>query len=557
MRRGGFRLALLLGLASATGPARSFAQSVREKVDVQFVTVGVTARDRSGRAVRDLKPEDFALSVDGKAVPIDTAVLSAGKAPVPRQPDSSSPGTSALSSTSLPPVGRGRQIAIFVDEGETKSFDRRNVYDELTKFLRQSGMADRLLLVARFDGSRLHIECPWTSDTGSPLAAIARMREHPAAEMLPTISELKGSSVSVEEVDAYRRRLFRALLEALALFPSGDAERQMVLVSGGTVFAHPTDIADALKLQASPSSLPWGPQRSAYEASKQPERDRGAFVLWSRAVNPGYAGLTGGDVVAKAIEGEVALIPLAAEPIDRDRSTMAATADTRTRDAGSSGGPAGTTSLGASLKPSSRLGVAQAMWAIAEETGGEPILSPGKTAARLAEIEDRVAYQLTFRDPSASDQRLHRIEITCRRAGVAIEYRRGYRIPTDEDRVLDTVVARLLRSDHSPDPFATAFLSSAPGAGRGATRVTVRFEPPRESSQSDERELKFVAVGERDDGERTEPVHWAATGRRMEESAGAFESVTDLSVPYGRYRWSIAITDVATGLTAFVYAMPP
>jgi VWFA-related protein len=558
LTRAPFGLTLALGLVAAQWPVRSLAQTVREKVDVKVVTVRVTARDRSGNRVDDLKTDDLTLSIDGKTIPIDTLVLTARELSLPRPPApiaAPPPTTSAAPAAARPPDS-ARQMAIFVDESSTKSFDRRDVFDQLTKFVRQSAAGERLILVSRFDGSRLVVESPWSSDTAGALAAMARMREHPTAERLPTISELQGSNTSLEEVWTNRERLCRALLEALVLFPREGADRQLVFASGGTAVAHEADVAVAVSQQGTSSSLPMGKVRDAFEAARQPERDTARFELWSRAVNPGHFRLTIGDVVAKANERDVTLVPIAAEPVDRDRSTSpGAFAENRTSAAGASGSATGTTPVG-TLRPSSRLGVAQAMWEIAKDTGGEPVLSPGKTAARLDEIGGRSTYELTFRDPAASDASFHRIEITSPKAGVTIEYRRAYRVPTEEDRTLDTVVARLVQPARVPDPLATVTLADAQVVGRNLTRVTARFVAPRESNSPDQREFEFVGIGEKSDGERTEPVRWTAAGRRVDDGGDVYQAVTNLGVPYGPFHWSIAITDIATGLTAFADAAP-
>ncbi len=563
MIRGSGRLALILSLAAGSWPAASGAQTVREKAEIQVVTVRVTARDHSGKPVEDLAAEDLTLSIDGRKVAIDTlsretrasnagsstpAVASAAAAPV-----------ATVSAKPAPaPPSAARQMALFLDESEAKSFDRRDVDDQLTKFLEQPGAAPRRLLLARFDGSRLVVESPWSDSAAGALDAIARIRRHPTAERLSGASDLMGTSTSLEELEANGSRLCRALLETLALFPPEGGERQLVFSTGGTALMHPKDVADYLDQErhaAEQTALPRSPQFEQFDAKRQPERDTSAFTLWSRSVNPGHVGLTMRDVTAKAVELDVALVPIAAEPPDRDRRNVpGAFADSRTHDSGVSGSPTGTTPVG-TLTPSYRLGVAQEMSTVASDTGGEPILLPGKAASRLAEIGDRAAYELTFRDP-ISDQQLHRIELACRRAGVTLEYRRGYRIATEEDRALDAVVARLVDRNRPGDPAVTASLSDPHAEGRKLTRVTVRVTPPRESQAVEERSLKLVAVGENAGGDRTEPVHWNATARAT-DAPGVYEAVTDLGVPYGAYFWSIAVTDVATGLTVYAFAAPP
>lgn len=117
-------------------------------------------------------------------------------------------------------------------------------------------------------------------------------------------------------------------------------------------------------------------------------------------------------------------------------------------------------------------------------------------------------------------------------------------------------MARLVDRSRPGDPTVAASLSDPHAEGRKLTRVTVRFTPPRESQPAEERALRFVAVGESSGGDRTEPVHWSAAARAT-DAPGVYEAVTDLGVPYGAYAWSIAVTDVSTGLTVYAFAAPP
>ncbi|HTR04534.1 MAG TPA: VWA domain-containing protein [Thermoanaerobaculia bacterium] len=564
-------VALLAGLAAVAGRTTVPAQTVREQVEVHVVTVRVTARDRSGKPVEDLKAEELALTVDGTAAALDTWTLQGLRPAVtlPSNPPvggtaAAAPVSTATATAAAPTTGHVHQLAIVIDESESKSFDRRDVEDQLTRFLEQPDAARRRILLARFDGSRLTVESPWSDSAAGAIEGIARIRAHPSAERLSGASDLVGSRTSREEFDANRARLCRALLEALALFPPEAGDRQLVFASGGTSLMHPLDVSDYIGQEQrllEQETLPLNEQLGQkdkrsfanYDAARQAERDSSAFQLWSRTVNPGHHVLTMSDVIAKAVEIDVALVPVVVESLDRDRRNVpGAFADSRTRDSGASGLPTGATPSG-TLSPSYRLGVAQVLTSVAADTGGEAILLPGKTAARLTELDGRAVYELTFRDPAGADRRLHRFELVCRRAGVTLEYRRGYRIASEEDRALDAVIARLVDRGAAPDPLLSASLAESKVDGRSRTRVILRLTPPRESEAPDERDLAVVAVGEDSSGTRTEPVRWTATGHRVEGTDG-YSAVTDLGVPYGSFTWSLAVTDLSTGLTTFALA---
>ena len=528
------RVAVLVAvMAPSIGTSHLLAQVVREKVAVEVLSIRLTARDGSGKAVDDLSLADLSLSVDGRPVAIDTLGRpSAGAQPSSEDPLRTSPRSSAND--------RLIRTLIFADEGDTEPSDLRVVYDELTRYLRAAVGGRREVLIARFDGGRLAITCPWTNSADRAAAALDLLRQHPTVNPLPSASQLSGSFTPTIWIETYREQLHQALLEALAVFPDENAERQLLVVSGGTALMRPNDLVAILACQVRGAERARLRQLETDEgAAHAQELERATFALWSRAANPRGDVLTMSDVVAKALEHDIAIIPVAAEAIDRGASlemeqwspVLVSAAD-RNR--------------------SGRISTAQVMMEIAASTGSEPILVPGRTAARLAAIESRPGYTLTFREPSG-DHRYHRIELSCRRKGVTMDYRRGYRIPADEERALDTVVAQFRDAARGTNPLnASASLTPVESGGRRITHLVLRIEPPRETAPPEERDVECIAIGETAQGGRTEPVRWNGTARVLDGASSVYALATDLGVPYGTHRWSIAVRDEETGLTSFL-----
>ena len=281
------------------------------------------------------------------------------------------------------------------------------------------------------------------------------------------------------------------------------------------------------------------------------EIERATFALWSRAVNPAGDALTMSDVVAKALEREVLLIPIQAEALDRgsfDLSGSPGNLQEAFRTASSDAAIGG--------QPSPHLAAGMAMTEVAESTGAEPILVSRKASERLAEIAARATYTLSFVD-SSGDHRYHPIGLTCRRRGVKIEYRHGYRVPQDEERMLDTVVAGFLQPERRSDPMNAEITQakSTDSKERSATRLAVTYAPPLETGASDERPIEIVAVGEDRDGNRTEPVEWTGTARRGEDG-DVYQAGVLLNVAPS-YAWSVAVRDQPTGLTSYVFVPAP
>ena len=119
---------------------------------------------------------------------------------------------------------------------------------------------------------------------------------------MPTASELPGSGTPAIWIQTYQERLHQALLEALAAFPADPADRQLLLVTGGTTLMRPNDLIACLRCQLSDA------ERTRLRllttdigAAHARDIERATFVLWSRAVNPAGQALTMSDIVAKAM----------------------------------------------------------------------------------------------------------------------------------------------------------------------------------------------------------------------------------------------------------------
>ncbi len=525
------------------------AQTVREKVSVEAITVRLTARNAAGKRVDDLHAADLALTVDGKPVAIDTF---AGPEPTSDQRPAPGAGSvehgQASAPRSLTDEPRTRTLFV-VDLAGTHPFDRRDTCAELNRFLHAAGRGGDEFLVASFDGTRLRRETGWTREPEEAALALSRIGSGSALNGVESPGTAAGSICptgfsSAAWLQLQRERLHGALLEALAAFPHAPGEGRLVLVTAGTAVMRPSDFGTILRCQVTATERTrLLAATSDVSAAHAREIEHATFALWSRAVNPGGDAISMSDVVAKAVERDIVIIPVQAEAFDRGGFDLSGPApDVRAEFSAPT--------VGAALSAHSAAG--QAMSEVAQGTGGEPILVLGKAADRLAEIGDRAAYTLSFRDP-AGDHRYHEIRLACRRPGIRIDYRRGYRIPVEDERVLDTVVAGFLQPGQRSDPMSAAVTQSSAtnSKKRPATALAIRYAPPLETGAAEERPVEVIAVGEDFEGNRTEPIQWSGTAERIEDG-DAFETAVLLNV-LPLYSWSVAVRDQPTGLTSYVF----
>jgi hypothetical protein len=325
----------------------------------------------------------------------------------------------------------------------------------------------------------------------------------------------------------------------------------MVVTSGTTVIS-PDELALGINpelLTSNPSLSPRYGQRSGMTFAVHNFDDpRTSFQRWSRAVNPHGQILTTVDVLAKAVEYGVEFIPVYAEAVDRGDFDMTDTIGLPGVDPGQTGMSVPTAGDG---RLSPHLVAAAAMSNIAAQTGAEAVGNGRNAANRMAQIDGRASYLLTFRDPSP-DHGYHSIQLKSLRPALNIVYRRSYRIPDETERTLDAVVGGFLippRADTVMD--ATIEQSAATDSkSRPATHLELAYAPPLETGAADDRRVHVIAVGRDSDGNLTEPIQWSGTARRVEDEDRYDAAVLFDVAP--RYAWSIAVTDEPTGLTSYV-----
>lgn len=555
---------LLVAATLGTVAVPSTAQTVREKVSVDLISVRVTARDALGHRVDNLKASDFQLTVDGKIVPIDglsgplNLVVDgpgAGKATEapPREAAAPTPRSRASGESLV-------RTFIFVDETQTQPFDRKDVCEGLAKYVQATAGPDNQFLVARFDG-KLYKLTDWSSDGAVVAQALRTVAGRGQIEHVPGPSSLGANTgptapFSDAWIPLYSDLVQRALLEALTTLPQTGGRGRLMLVTNGTTVVSPDELALGTNpdlLTSDPTLSPRYGQSSGMTFAVHKFEDTPSFQRWSRAVNPGRDILTTVDVLAKAVEYGVEFIPVYTEAIDRGDFDMSQRQGPIGHDPHQTGMSVPTAGDG---RLSPHLVTAAALENIAEQTGAEAVGNARNVVARMSQIDERASYILTFRDPSP-DHDYHTITLKSLRPGLNIVYRRSYRVPEETERTLDSVVAGFL-TPARPDALMNATIGQTPATdskSRPATRLDLAYEPPLETGAADDRRVQLIAVGRDSDGNLTEPIQWTGTAQRV-ESEPRFDSSVLLDVA-PKYAWSIAVTDQPTGLTSYVFVPAP
>lgn len=222
MQRSGFKICLfLLVLAGGLGHAQQddpLDSDVTEKVDVRLVLVDAIVVDKRGRTVPDLTAEDFLLSVNGKAVPVDTLDVSCAEGALDDPIGRMNPGKRK------PLAEAERLIVIVVDYLHLVQFQRADVLEQAQRMVRlNAGPGDQVMVVALTGG--LRIEQPFTDDMAEVEASLKRM-EYDISLWAPAFAHMT------------EKALFRSLEALMDLLERYEAPKALVMYStaerGGT-----------------------------------------------------------------------------------------------------------------------------------------------------------------------------------------------------------------------------------------------------------------------------------------------------------------------------------
>lgn len=549
------RWALRFVLVGMIGAAALPAQSFRERVKVDLVTVDLEATDKHGQPIRDLRTSELTLRIDGKVVPIEAlesarqSLSSDTPARVSRPaPFDAAPAQAQSPKEATAPRGSSKMsLAILIDETSMAQFSKAVISRELSNLLDREILAGTELLLERYDG-RLHVECPWTSDVAQIRAAAQRLFRR---SYLPRVSNPGNlgqdltspfeARLQMAEINYHSRNTLDALCEALLVFPEGISGRKgLAFVTDGTPLLSPLALAHTLRVAAAQTrdvpGAPRGIRASLSTADAELERQQEFFlgrtgptpIVWASKLT---------QIVQKAAQREILLFPVNSEAFDAGLPLF--------------GGPIALSPL------MNRMDVNMTMGDLAEKTGGEAILLAGHLAKKLRQnLEPRGGYLLIFRDPTPNEHRFHRLEISVARPKVKLRYRRGFQIFDPSTRLADRVLSQIDEPGHD-NPLQAEVETQILERTKKVVlvRVSVKFPPLPEAGGSDSRKrrVEVVAVLRDQAGNRTEPLRSLGEAQPASDTERAALSHSFLvQMKPGRYTWRLGVRDEGTGVTSLL-----
>ncbi len=252
--------AALSPAAAQQPPAEQPSGVFGEQIEVRVVNVEVVVTDKQNNRVQGLKPGDFRLKVDGKAVPVEyfNEVRGGQAIALDAQEAQSVQGLPSLA----PGSAVGTSYLVFIDDFFSLEPRRDEVLRLLKDQLSRLGPEDRMAIVA-YDGGRVDMLSSWTNSQRQLGAAIeqaigrralgigrlAELRSFEASRRIAGNAFEPGSRVAfARELDiheleyahrlaAQTERAVAAAASTLRGFASPPGRKVMLLLAGGWPFS--------------------------------------------------------------------------------------------------------------------------------------------------------------------------------------------------------------------------------------------------------------------------------------------------------------------------------
>jgi VWFA-related protein len=256
----GFAAALAAAApAAAQAPAERAPDVFGETIDVRVVNVEVVVTDGDGNRVTGLGPDDFRLTVDGDAVPIDYFSEIVGG--VARRPA----GSAVAAAPGAAGGTVGTSYLVYVDDTFAIARDRNEVLQALGDDLDFLKTGDRMAVVA-FDGRRVEMLSTWSDEPRAlrralsdaqarPSRGLTRLAERRTHDMALAGAVTARSFDSIVDLSAEDRFFAQQLagqveqaidgaVAALRGFAQPPGRKVMILLSGGWPFSPAAFAAD-------------------------------------------------------------------------------------------------------------------------------------------------------------------------------------------------------------------------------------------------------------------------------------------------------------------------
>jgi VWFA-related protein len=516
-----------------------------EQIEVRVVNVEAVVTDKQGNRVQGLKPADFRLKVDGKAVPIEYFnEVRGGQAIALGAQEAESAAVHGLPSLA-PGSPVGTSYLVFIDDFFSLGSRRDEVLRGLKGQLTRLGPEDRMAIVA-YDGGRVDMLTSWTSSQrqlgqaieqaigrrAGGVARLAELRSFEASRRLtgdtfePSPRAAFAQRLDILELEyaerlaAQTERAVAAAASTLRGFASPPGRKVMLLLAGGWPFSPIDYVID-------------NPNRPILER----DVPRGDEIFRPLVDTANRLGYTLYPIDVPGVESEVADASLAAPPRGglniREQEHQASLLYT------------------------------------AAQTGGKALLNAqgGGELLQAVESDTRSYYWLGFTPSWQGNDKRHKVEVEVLKPGFKVRSREDF---LDLSRRAETsmMVESAMMFGGAPDAAPLAIQVGQPlASGRREMEVPITLAIPVDAvsfvsldgKYAAELELRVAAV-DTGGGRASVPVIPVTLRAETQPQAGtAIRYETRLKLRRLPHHLTLAIFDPLSGkiLTGQVDVVPP
>ena len=484
-------LALPLALAlAAAGPLSAPAQAPKapaavkaasngeeepsvfgENIEVRVVNLEVVVTDRQGQRVRDLKPGDFRLDVDGKTVPIDYFTeVAEGRAVGEATAAAPAAAATAAATPNVEGVDPGADVGtnyvVFIDDVFTvRTHERDQVLQGIVDGLPHLGPSDRMAVVA-FGGRRPEMLSTWSRSQSQLKQALEAAMGRPG-KGVGIDAQVRGID-AVEALDPNETAPGGPTRDELGLGPRNAGEVNSACMAIHLMENRVQRVVGGVTATMRSLSDVAGRKVMLLVAGGWP-RSIGEYVLGTIDPTSSVPGCKMiGPPIYDPIHETANRLGFTLYPVLTPQTPSAIDAEhTEAPD------PLGVNSLTRFTE------VQETVVHLAERTGGKSFVAGARLDALTKTAEDlRSYYWLGFTPDWKGDDRRHKVKVEVTRPGLEVRNRVGFQDLSRKTEVNNLVESSLM-FDQAPGTYPLKIqLGPVPPGGKGQLKVPLKVGIP-------------------------------------------------------------------------------
>jgi VWFA-related protein len=444
-----------------------------ETIEVRAVNLEVVVTDGAGRRVSGLKPADFALTVDGKPVPVDYFTEVAEGRAVQGGAEAAPPAAGGLE----PGREVGTSYLVFVDD--SLSLVRRNRNRMLRGFAEQLARLrpqDRMAIVA-FGGRRPVLLSGWSQARAELRRALEQAAERPVRGLGTEAVTREARALAILRQDDGEPPVQPVALSGRGLRPGLPAAEESF--DDGA----PAGCSAKLRLEARMQGIASGLAASMRSLSGVPGRKVALVVAsgWPRLDKDVICGTIGPAIWKPVYEvanqlGYTLYMTMAQEPPPAISAEDQAPPDQFTDNPQVKFSP-----------------LQETLFELARQTGGRAWAgNPRGDVLGLIAADTRSYYWLGFTPTWKGDDEVHEVKVRVLRPGLEVRSRRGFKDLSRRSEVGNMVENALLFGQFAGAlPLAVELGAIAPGR-KDTMRVPLKIRVPFDQVTMVQRGEKFA-----------------------------------------------------------------